>query len=142
MSKKISNIAIDKYCIRVTSSADENLCQHYIDGAGPNNYPGGEIKLNYNGKTIATIPKSFTNFEHCFPLDQIDKANDQFQLERTNTDGVCITSLTVDGNQLLVGKNNDLQSFWIDGDHNNCLDDFMGTTQITIQNGLGKVSII
>ena len=62
----------------------------------------------------------------------------QVWLERTNTDGVCITSLTVDGKQLLVGKNSDMQSFWIDGDHNNCLDDFTGTTQMTIKNGLGK----
>ena len=73
-------------------------------------------------------------------MDQIDIKNDQFQLERTTTDGVCITSLTVNGKQMLVGKNNDLQSFWIDGDDNNCLDDFASTTQITIQNGLGKVS--
>ena len=45
----------DKYCIRVTSSEDENLCQHYIAGAGPSNYPGGEINLKHNGETVATI---------------------------------------------------------------------------------------
>ena len=83
----------------------------------------------------------FNDFEYCFRSDQIDKINDQFQLERTNSDGVCITSLTVDGKRMLVGKNNDMQNFWIDGNHNNCLDDFTGTTQITIQNGLGKFQI-
>ena len=83
----------------------------------------------------------FNDFEYCFRSDQIDKINDQFQLERTNRDGVCITSLTVDGKQMLVGKNNDLESFWIDGDQNNCLENFMGTTKITIQNGLGKFQI-
>jgi len=46
--------------------------------------------------------------------------------------------LSVDGKQLLVGKNNDKQSFWIDSNQNDCLDDWMGTSQITIQNGLGK----
>ena len=80
----------------------------------------------------------FNDFEHCFRLDQIDIKNDQFQLERTTSDGVCITGLTVNGKQMFVGKNNDMESFWIDGDHNNCLDDFTGTTQMTIQNGLGK----
>ena len=64
--------------------------------------------------------------------------NDRFQLESTTTNGVCITSLSVDGKQLLVGKNNDKQSFWIDSNQNDCLDDWMGTSQITIQNGLGK----
>ena len=64
--------------------------------------------------------------------------NDRFQLESTITNGVCITSLSVDGKQLFVGKNNDKQSFWIDSNQNDCLDDWMGTSQITIQNGLGK----
>ena len=46
----------------------------------------------------------------------------------------------MDGKQLLVGKNNDRKGFWIDGNQNDCLDDFMATSQITVQNGLGKVS--
>ena len=45
----------DKYCIRVTSSEDENLCQHYIASAGPHSYAGGEINLKHNGVTVATI---------------------------------------------------------------------------------------
>ena len=89
---------------------------------------------------MKTDLSGFNDFEHCFRSDQIDRINDQFQLERTTINGVCITSLTVDGKRMLVGKNNDMQNFWIDGDQNNCLEDFMGTTQITIQNGLGKVS--
>ena len=38
---------------------------------------------------------------------------------------------------MLVGKNNNLQGFWIDGDQNNCYDDYLGTNQMTIQNGQG-----
>ena len=77
----------------------------------------------------------FKNFERCFRLNQIDKRHDHFALVRTTTDGVCITSLTVDGKIVLV---NGMQNFWIDGDHNNCLDDFTGTTKVIIQNGKGK----
>ena len=80
----------------------------------------------------------FKNFEHCFRLNQIDKRHDHFSLTRTTTDGVCITSLTVDGKILLV---NGMQNFWIDGDHNNCLDDFTGTTQVIFQDGVGMFQI-
>ena len=80
----------------------------------------------------------FKNFEHCFRLNQIDKRHDHFSLTRTTTDGVCITSLTVDGKIVLV---NGMQNFWIDGDHNNCLDDFTGTTQVIFQDGVGMFQI-
>ena len=43
----------------------------------------------------------------------------------------------VDGKQMKFGKNGNLQSFWMDGDQNNCYDWFLGTNQITIQNGQG-----
>ena len=94
--------------------------------------------MKHNGETVATISSGFDEFEHCFEADQIDKIHDQFQLESTSKNGVCITSLSVCDKQLLVGKNNDQQSFWIDSNQNDCLDDWMGTSQITIQNGLGK----
>ena len=47
----------DKYCIHVTSSRDENLCQHYIANAGPWNYPGGIINLKHNGEIVTSIPR-------------------------------------------------------------------------------------
>ena len=65
----------------------------------------------------------------------MDVANDEFQLQSSNTDGACITSLSINGNQLLAGKNNNLQSFWIDANDRYCLDDFMASSQITIKNG-------
>ena len=66
--------------------------------------------------------------------------NDIFQLESlascsSGCDGVCITSLSIGGDQVLVGENNNLTSFWIDGDQNYCMDDFMSSPQIQIKNG-------
>ena len=83
---------------------------------------------------IATIGAGFKQFEQCWNQEDVDTANDEFQLQSSNIDGACITSLSINGNQLLVGKNNDLQSFWIDGDDRYCLDDFMSSSQITIKN--------
>ena len=79
----------------------------------------------------------FEDFEFCLPSDQVDEINDQFSLENGGNDGVCVTELTVNGEKMLVGKNNNLQGFWIDGDQNNCYDDYLGTNQMTIQNGQG-----
>ena len=110
----------------MTSSQDSSLCQD-------THWAGGPIELKHNGETVATIPGGFTFFEHC--IDEVDVANDRLQLQQTSTDGVCITGLFINGNQLLVGKNDDLQSFWIDGDANDCQDNFLSSTQITIQNG-------
>ena len=67
-------------------------------------------------------------------MDDVDVSNDKFQLQSSSGDGVCITSLSININQLFVGKNNNLPSFWIDGNDHYCLDDFMSTSQITIQN--------
>jgi hypothetical protein len=125
----------EKYCIRVTSSDDESLCQHVVTGAGPKDSAGGDILIKHNGDTIATMPRGFKEFEHCLELDEIDVANDKFQLQSSNGDGACITSLAININQLLVGKNNNLPSFWIDGNDQYCLENFMSTSQITIQNG-------
>ena len=79
----------------------------------------------------------FASFDHCFWSDQFDKINDRISLENTNNDGACITGVIVDGKQMLFGKNGNLQSFWMDGDQNNCYDNYLGTNQITIQNGQG-----
>ena len=68
-------------------------------------------------------------------MDDVDIANDEFQFQSRDTDGACITSLSINGNKLFVGKNDDLQGFWIDKDDRYCFDDFMSTTQITIKNG-------
>ena len=125
----------EKYCIRVTSSNDESLCQHVVPAAGPKDWAGGDIAINHNGNTVATMPRGFKEFEYCWNMDVVDVANDKFQLHSSNGDGACITSLSININQLLVGKNSNLPSFWIDGNDQYCLDDFMSSSQITIQNG-------
>ena len=81
------------------------------------------------------MPAGFSEFEHCLNNDDVDVANDEFQLQSTSDNGVCITSLSINGNQLRVGLSNNLQSFWIDSDEAYCLDNFMSSSQITIRNG-------
>ena len=81
------------------------------------------------------MPSGFREFEHCLKNDDVDVANDEFQLQSTSTDGVCITSLLINGNPLLVGGSNNLQNFWIDSNELYCLDNFMSSSQITIRNG-------
>ena len=81
------------------------------------------------------MERGFNEFIQCFDQDNVDVANDEFILQTVNGDGACITSLSINGNQLLAGKHNDLQSFWMEGDDLFCLDNFMSTRQIRIQNG-------
>jgi len=118
-------------CLRVTSSEHETLCQG-PDGWEPHHWPGDEITMKYNGETVATINQGFQDFEYC--INSFDHANDKLQLENDGYNAVCITSLSINGEQLLVGKNNDLQSFWMSKGQI-CDDDFMSTEEITIQNG-------
>ena len=81
------------------------------------------------------MPAGFSEFEHCLNNDDVDVANDEFQLQSTSGNGVCITSLSINGNPILVGASNNLQNFWIDSDEPDCLDNFMSSSQITIRNG-------
>ena len=104
---------------------------HYIAG----NWDGDEIDFNVNGERQGLLEGEFNKFEFCRRWDEVDVENDQFQLQSKGDDGVCITSLTVNGNEMLVGKLNDQPSFWIDGNQNHCRDGSMSTPQITIKNG-------
>jgi len=124
-----------KYCLRMTSSRDEALCQHAVAGAGPKDWTGGDIAIKHNSKTVAIVPSGFEDFEYCF--NGVDVSNDRIQLQSSNSDGVCITSLSINDKKLFLGKHNEQQSFWIDRqiDEQFCLDDFMSTSEITIQNG-------
>ena len=81
------------------------------------------------------MKKAFGKFEYCLPSDLVDIQNDEFQLLASGNDGVCITSIILNGNQIFVGLLNDLPSFWIDGNQNECSVDSMSTKQITIKNG-------
>ena len=130
----INKFNLERYCIRVTSSNDESLCQHVLSNAGPNSWAGSDIIIKHNGVNVTTMPAASTGFKYCLDMDDINIANDEFQLQSSSEDGVCITSLSINSNQLFVGKNNNLPSFWIDGNDQYCLNDFMSTSQITIQN--------
>ena len=99
------------------------------------NWDGDEIYFIVNGEQIDAIKNEFEFFEYCRPVELLDVQNDEFQLKSTGPDGVCITSLNVNGTELLVGKLNDQPSFWIDGNQNHCRDDSMSTPEITIKNG-------
>ena len=81
------------------------------------------------------MEREFNKFEYCRRWDEIDVENDEFQLQIQWEDSVCITSLTVNGNEILVGKLNDQPTFWMDIRQNLCRDGFMATPQITIKNG-------
>ena len=113
------------------------LCQHPSDPdrTGPKYWAGSEIIIKHNGHTIATMPAGFREFEHCLNIDDVDVTNDEFQLQSTSDDAVCITSLSINRNPLLVGKSNNLQNFWIDSNEPYCSDHFMSSSQITIRNG-------
>ena len=52
----------------------------------------------------------------------------------SNISKICITGLFVNGNQLLVGKDKDQKSFWIDSDEMSCEENIMKTDEIVIQN--------
>ena len=115
------------------------MCQRLKpDGTPSNSHPywdGDDITIKQNGNTIATIPAGFKEFNYCLNIDDVDVTNDEFQLQSTGSDGICITSLLINFNPLLVGENNNLQSFWIDSDTPYCSDEYMSSSQITIQNG-------
>ena len=115
----------------MTSNMDRNLCS----GGGNNhsNWLGGEIKLFQWYRKVDIIPHGFLEYEHCAIVEK----DEDFELRITNDDGVCITSLSVNGNQLLVGKNNDQESFWMNKDKSKgrCLDDHMQTDSIKIRDG-------
>ena len=119
--------------IALSSSEDTSLCQHARSSAGPSDWAGGEIVLKHNGQYVYTVKRGFNSWVRT--IHGVDVANDKLQLESTSTDGVCITGLFINGIRQLVGRNNNLHSFWIDGDDQYCLDNFMSSTRITIQNG-------
>ena len=67
-------------------------------------WDGDDIYFNVNGERKNTLKNAFNEFEYCGQLDSIDIENDEFQLQSSGDDGVCITSLTVNGSEMLVGK--------------------------------------
>lgn len=121
-------IKLGKYCIRVTSSGDENLCQNVKKEKSPADFAVGDITISHNGVKIATLLRGSKEFIQCWNQEDFDVSNDEFKLQSSDGNGACITSLSFNGNQLLVGKNNH--------EHDrHCLDDFMSLSKIAFKNG-------
>ena len=96
---------------------------------------GGEIHIKVNEKRIETIPSQYEgDFNFCLPKNEVNVEKDIFTFEASNGDGVCISSLQINGNQVKFGQNDDQSEFWIDKNKNQCDDDYMSTAQISIQN--------
>ena len=115
----------------MTSSGNQPCNRHF---------EGGEVYLNINDVRKATAPRKFRYFEHCFPSEEIDVVNDRFRLQSSSNDGVCISSLKINGTQILNGRNNNKTAFWLDKNSRSCdnvVDDvqyLMASPYITIQN--------
>lgn len=129
----ISSECDPKFCIEMTSSEDQELCQHPGAKAGPQHYAGGPITIRQNGNTIGSMKKGTENFKVCLDYDKVNLDTDVFELLNSKTDGACITSLTVDGNPVLVGNNQ--PNFWLDGDHPHCSRNHIITPKLTIVGG-------
>ena len=120
-----------KYCIKITSGDDE-VCKNHPKYSS---WDGGAIELMHNNIHVATLDAQDTEMEYCVPVDQVNIDEDFWVLAPTSKDGVCITGLYVDGEQMLVGKNDDQSYFWLDANDEHCEDDNMSTRQMTIQAG-------
>ena len=125
-----------KFCIKMTASLDEDLCKD------SNIWVGGPLSITQNGNNIGSMNRGTKEFKLCLDSDDIDIENDVFKFARTTnqspeaiTSAVCITSLSFDGTDLLVGLNGKRPNFRIDVDDNGCTDDLVPNQEITIKNG-------
>ena len=80
-----------EYCIRLTSSEDQNLCRG--GGTWADAWDGGALELVHNGNVIHTFQPLFESDEKCLRSDQVDPINDVFQIRSTTTDGVSFIHL-------------------------------------------------
>ena len=132
---KFKSFDTPKYCVKITSG-DDAVCQN-----NPNDstWEGGAVEMEYITKdfhkSVATLNRGDKEVEFCMILDQVDIENDIFVLDATSRNGVCITSLTVNNEQVLVGGNNDMAHFWMDKNDQECSDKHMSTDFLRIQNG-------
>merc|ERR1719410_731953 len=99
-----------------------------------NAWYGDAISIKQNGNVIGSMEPKTKDFQLCLDYDDVDIDNDIFEFASTTTNGVCITSLSVDGTDILVGPNGKQPSFWIDGDFSRCTDNFVSTKELQIQN--------
>ena len=66
----------------------------------------------------------------CLDYGQFDIENDVFKFATTGTDGVCIKSLSMDSNVILIGPNRKKPNVWFDGNSHMCTDDFAYTPEL------------
>ena len=132
---KFKSFETPQYCVKVTSG-DDAVCRN---NPKYTSWDGGNVELHWKNKDFATHVATLTpgqlQMEFCLPIDQVNIDDDIWTLQSTSKDGVCITSVTVNNEQLFVGKNNDQAYFWIDENDLDCTDDHMSTDVLTIQNG-------
>ena len=95
----------------------------------------GGIVLKYNNDLIASLTNGFQDFQYCSKLTSNELEKSYFQLKSTTAYDFRITGLFWNGTKLLVGKNGDNQSFWLNQNKTMCLDNKMITDEITIKNG-------
>ena len=82
------------------------------------------------------LESGFERFQFCRPSAEVDIENDEFQFQSTSSNGVCITSLNINGKDMVFGPEyQERSSFWIDGNNNVCHRDLTSTSQITFKNG-------
>ena len=134
---KFNSFETPQYCVKVTSG-DDAACRAFSKDP---DWWGDDIELHFKTKDftnhVATLERRETEMEFCLPIDQVNIMDDVFTLKATGM-GVCITSLTVNNEKLLVGKNNDQDFFWLDDLYlwgAECTDEYMLGDVLQIQNG-------
>ena len=81
----LDKMTFSEYCIEIESVKDScGLEGHFSD----TDIRGGKISLNHNGLSKAIVPAGFEHFKYCFKTDDVDLANDEFQLQLLADDGV------------------------------------------------------
>ena len=92
--------------------------------------------MNVNGTQVDVLKSGFHRFQFCRPSAEVDVENDEFQFQTTSDNGVCITSLNVNGEEMRFGPQfKKRSSFWMDGNNSVCHRELTSTPQITFKNG-------
>ena len=111
---KFKSFETPKYCVKITSG-DDAVCRN---NPKDSTWDGGAVELDYITKdfdsNVATLNRGEKEVEFCMIIDQVNIEDDIFAFQATSRNGVCITSLTVNNEQLLVGENNEMAYFWMD----------------------------
>ena len=132
---KFKSFETPKYCVKITSG-DDAVCRN---NPKDSTWDGGAVELDYITKdfdsNVATLNRGEKEVEFCMIIDQVNIEDDIFAFQATSRNGVCITSLTVNNEQLLVGENNEMAYFWMDKNDQECSDKHMSTDILEIQNG-------